>query len=129
MLMNGPPDTVKDDIDAKERLEKRVSQREEELCDLFRVFDTDGSGFISAEEISRIMTKFSGLTPEEAQILLNEADIDRDGEVCVLFHLKNIIKLERIKEMIFIIDFWILDCYQYISGSLRRICQYDETSR
>ena len=128
MLMNGPPDTVKDDIDAKERLEKRVSQREEELCDLFRVFDTDGSGFISAEEISRIMTKFSGLTPEEAQILLNEADIDRDGEVCVLFHLKNIIKLERIN-MIFIIDFWILDCYQYISGSLRRICQYDETSR
>ena len=88
MLMNGPPDTVKDDIDAKERLEKRVSQREEELCDLFRVFDTDGSGFISAEEISRIMTKFSGLTPEEAQILLNEADIDRDGEVSVLFHFK-----------------------------------------
>ena len=127
MLMNGPPDTVKDDIDAKERLEKRVSQREEELCDLFRVFDTDGSGFISAEEISRIMTKFSGLTPEEAQILLNEADIDRDGEVCVLFHLKNIIKLERIKFLI--IDFWILHCYQYISGSLRRICQYDETSR
>ena len=97
MLMNGPPDTVKDDIDAKERLEKRVSQREEELCDLFRVFDTDGSGFISAEEISRIMTKFSGLTPEEAQILLNEADIDRDGEVSMLFHLENIIKLERIK--------------------------------
>ena len=129
MLMNGPPDTVKDDIDAKERLEKRVSQREEELCDLFRVFDTDGSGFISAEEISRIMTKFSGLTPEEAQILLNEADIDRDGEVCVLFHLKNIIKLERINTMIFIIDLWILHCYQYISGSLRRICQYDETSR
>ena len=98
MLMNGPPDTVKDDIDAKERLEKRVSQREEELCDLFRVFDTDASGFISAEEISRIMTKFSGLTPEEAQILLNEADIDRDGEVCVLFHLKNIVKLERIND-------------------------------
>ena len=86
--MNGPPDTVKDDIGAKERLEKRISQREEELCDLFRVFDTDASGFISAEEISRIMTKFSGLTPEEAQILLNEADIDRDGEVSVLFHFK-----------------------------------------
>ena len=43
---------------------------------------------------------------------------------------KNIITLERIKDtMIFIIDFWILHCYQYISGSLRRICQYDETSR
>ena len=27
------------------------------------------------------------------------------------------------------IDFWILYCYQYISGSLRRICKYDETSR
>ena len=81
MLMNGPQDSKKSDDNEISRNDRQRKEREEELCDTFRMFDTDGSGYISAEELSRILTRFSGLSQDQVNIVLREADVDRDGEV------------------------------------------------
>ena len=49
----------------------------------FRVFDKDGNGYVSSSEIKFVM---SGLgvhfTDDELQEMVQEADIDGDGQVC-----------------------------------------------
>ncbi|EOD33609.1 calmodulin [Emiliania huxleyi CCMP1516] len=57
---------------------------EEELKEAFRVFDKDGSGFISAAELRHIMTNLAGaekLTNEQVDEMLREAAIDGDGQM------------------------------------------------
>ena len=83
MLMIGSKEEFKeeDDENEKSRKERIKKEREEDLCDTFRMFDTDKSGYISLDELSQIMINFSGLTQNEVNIILNEADVDRDGEV------------------------------------------------
>ena len=66
------------DIETSERHRR---EREEELCDTFRMFDIDKSGYISAEELGRVLINFSGLNQDQVGIILKQADIDRDGEV------------------------------------------------
>ena len=61
--------------------ERHRREREEELCDTFRMFDVDKSGYISAEELGRVLINFSGLNQDQVGIILKQADIDRDGEV------------------------------------------------
>ena len=81
MLMNGPNESESDPDFDGEDIERLRKEREEELCDTFRMFDFDKSGFISAKELGRILVGFSGLSQEQVNIVMKQADIDRDGEV------------------------------------------------
>ena len=55
---------------------------EEEMLEAFRVFDKDGNGFISADELSHVMTTLGEkLTRDEVEAMIREADLDKDGLV------------------------------------------------
>ncbi|AFZ79692.1 calmodulin, putative [Theileria equi strain WA] len=55
---------------------------EEELVQAFKVFDRDGNGFISAQELRHVMTNLGEkLTNEEVDEMLREADVDGDGKI------------------------------------------------
>ena len=55
---------------------------EEEIREAFRVFDKDGNGFISPAELRYVMTKMGQeLTDEEVDQMIQEADLDGDGQV------------------------------------------------
>ncbi|KAK2194832.1 bifunctional EF-hand domain/EF-Hand 1 [Babesia duncani] len=55
---------------------------EEELVQAFKVFDRDGNGFISAQELRHVMTNLGEkLTNEEVEEMLREADVDGDGRI------------------------------------------------
>ena len=55
---------------------------DEELLEAFRVFDQDGDGFISAEELRFLMCNLGEkLTQEEVNEMIAEADQDGDGQV------------------------------------------------
>ena len=81
MLMHGSNEAENDPDYEGESLEKLRREREEELCDTFRMFDFDNSGFISAKELGRILVGFSGLSQDQVNVVMKQADIDRDGEV------------------------------------------------
>ena len=56
---------------------------EQELKEAFKVFDKDGSGFISAAELRHVMTNLGEkLTDAEVDEMIREADIDGDGQIC-----------------------------------------------
>ncbi|KAK6999844.1 calmodulin, partial [Biomphalaria glabrata] len=58
------------------------SDAEEEIREAFRVFDKDGNGYISAQELRHVMTNLGErLTDEEVNEMIKEADIDGDGQV------------------------------------------------
>ncbi|XP_053388872.1 uncharacterized protein LOC123524074 [Mercenaria mercenaria] len=53
-----------------------------ELREAFNVFDKDGDGFISAEELRVVMTNLGEkLTKKEVDEMLREADINGDGKI------------------------------------------------
>lgn len=53
---------------------------EEDLIEAFKIFDKDGNGVISADELRTVMkTLGEKLTTEEAEEMIKEADIDGDG--------------------------------------------------
>ena len=55
---------------------------EEETREAFRVFDKDGNGFISAEELRHVMTDLGEkLSDAEVDDMIKEVDIDGDGHV------------------------------------------------
>ena len=55
---------------------------EENLADPFRVFDKDGNGVISREELREVMLNLGEkLTEEEVDEMLREADVDGDGQI------------------------------------------------
>jgi len=54
----------------------------EEIREAFQVFDKDGSGSISAQELRQVMNNLGeGLTDVEVDEIIQEADIDGDGEI------------------------------------------------
>ncbi len=57
----------------------------------FKVFDKDGSGFISATELHTAMINLGEkMTVEEAEEMVREADIDGDGQINYEgWHLRN----------------------------------------
>lgn len=55
---------------------------EEELSEAFKVFDRDGTGFISAVELRHVMANLGEkLTDEEVAEMIREADMDGDGQI------------------------------------------------
>ena len=83
MLMTGYEDTniSEDSIDSGSRSARLLKEREEELCDMFMMFDKDKSGTISVDELSKVMVTFGGLDKDELDIMIKEADKDSDGQV------------------------------------------------
>ena len=74
--------------DEETQREKRLEEREEEICDLFNLFDRDGSGSISLEELAQVMIRFGGLNKEDIDLLVIQADLDGDGMVIfVIFQI------------------------------------------
>lgn len=58
------------------------SDSETELREAFRVFDKNGDGFISPDELRRVMTNLGEkLTDEDVEDMIKEADLDGDGLV------------------------------------------------
>ena len=54
----------------------------EELRDAFTLFDKDGSGTISATELDTVLSALGQRTsPEELAAMLDQADVDGDGEI------------------------------------------------
>ena len=60
----------------------RDDNAEEEMLEAFRVFDTDGNGSITADELRQIFNNLGEkLTDEEISDMIYEADTDGDGEI------------------------------------------------
>ena len=60
----------------------RDTDSEEEISEAFRVFDKDGSGFISVAELRHVMTNLGEkLTDEEIDEMVREQDFDGDGKI------------------------------------------------
>ena len=58
------------------------TQNEEEVINAFRVFDKEGNGLIASSELKHIMMTIGDkMTEEEADEMVNEADIDEDGMI------------------------------------------------
>ena len=53
------------------------------MREAFRVFDRDGNGYVSREELKRIMSELGDepLSPEELDVLMNNFDDDGDGRI------------------------------------------------
>ena len=65
----------------KER-KKEEEFNEEELRDVFKVFDKDNSGFISASELKEVSSKLGrNLTDEDVKKMMKETDLDEDGKI------------------------------------------------
>ena len=65
-------------------MSKKIKENESsnDIREAFRVFDRDGDGFISAEELSQVMlTLGESLTQDEIDEMIREADLDGDGKV------------------------------------------------
>ena len=58
------------------------TQAEEEVINAFRVFDKEGNGLIASSELKHIMMTIGDkMSEEEADEMVNEADIDEDGMI------------------------------------------------
>ncbi|KAJ2226884.1 hypothetical protein GGF40_004243 [Coemansia sp. RSA 1286] len=59
-----------------------TSSEEDELREAFKVFDKNGDGVISADELRQVMTSLGErLTSEEVSEMIREADVDGDGNI------------------------------------------------
>ncbi|CAJ1940403.1 unnamed protein product [Sphenostylis stenocarpa] len=67
---------------APELLPAKSPYTEEQLLQLFRMFDRDGNGFITAAELAHSMAKLGhALTAAELTGMIKEADTDGDGMI------------------------------------------------
>ena len=58
------------------------SDEEQDIIEVFKVFDADGNGYITAAELRHVMTNLDfKLEDEEIDEIINEADIDGDGQI------------------------------------------------
>ena len=65
-----------------DKTKKESRKQEEELLAAFSVFDKDNNGFITHAELKEAMHS-SGymLTDEEVLCMINQADLDGDGQI------------------------------------------------
>jgi len=72
-------------IDFNEFIEMMVRKEakvEEDVMHAFRVFDRDGDGYISVEELRLTMNNLGEpLTDQEVRSMIEEADLDGDGRI------------------------------------------------
>ncbi|CAL1399497.1 unnamed protein product [Linum trigynum] len=62
--------------------EEEPAYGEEQLRQLFRMFDRDGNGYITAAELAHSMVRLGHeLTAEEVAGMIREADTDGDGRI------------------------------------------------
>ena len=60
----------------------KETNSEDQIPETFRVFDKDGDGFLSADELKQVMgNNGEKLTDDEVEELIKEADIDNDGQI------------------------------------------------
>lgn len=60
----------------------RLTSKQLELKEAFDAFDKDGDGFINVPELQAMMEKLGDkITLQEAQELIQEVDLDKDGVV------------------------------------------------
>eukprot|EP00543_Licmophora_paradoxa_P006077 CAMPEP_0202442180 /NCGR_PEP_ID=MMETSP1360-20130828/1636_1 /ASSEMBLY_ACC=CAM_ASM_000848 /TAXON_ID=515479 /ORGANISM="Licmophora paradoxa, Strain CCMP2313" /LENGTH=115 /DNA_ID=CAMNT_0049057455 /DNA_START=164 /DNA_END=511 /DNA_ORIENTATION=- len=68
-------------------MKQRATERNEhdpetELRGVFNLFDADGSGYIDRNEVRVLMKKLAQtLSDEEIDAIMEEADLDGDGEI------------------------------------------------
>jgi len=63
-------------------LKAQAMFKEKEILDAFKAFDQDGNGYISAEELHQVLTRYGeNLSSEEAENMVRQADVDGDGKV------------------------------------------------
>ncbi|XP_036764090.2 calmodulin-like [Manis pentadactyla] len=57
-------------------------RKKQGLQEAFRVFDVDGNGYISVDELKQVMAKLGEeLSQEVLEAMIHEADMDQDGQV------------------------------------------------
>lgn len=62
--------------------ERHTVDPNEELIEAFKVFDKDGNGFITAEELRNVMKNLGEqMSDEDCQEMLDAADIDGDNKI------------------------------------------------
>lgn len=67
---------------APELLQAKSPYTEEQLVQLFKLFDRDGNGYITAAELAHSMAKLGhALTAAELTGMIKEADTDGDGQI------------------------------------------------
>jgi len=60
----------------------KENEDNEDVREAFRVFDRDGDGFITSEELNMVMSTLGEkLSREEVDEMIREADMDGDGKV------------------------------------------------
>lgn len=60
----------------------KEAEMDDELIEAFKVFDTNGNGYITVHELRNVMiTLGEFLTPDEVDELVKEADLDNDGQI------------------------------------------------
>ena len=79
---------------------------EEELRKTFNIFDIDGNGYISADEIKKTMAHLGeNLTDEEVNDMIKAADKNGDGKIDINGKIKKFMKNFNL------IDFFLKKCY------------------
>ena len=59
------------------------SDKNNEIYQAFQVFDKNGDGLISKKELNHIMKSLGdNLSEDEIEEMIQQADIDGDGEIC-----------------------------------------------
>jgi centrin-1 len=67
---------------SKYNLDKAGRNSRQEILKAFRLFDDDGTGSITFKNLKRVAKELGeNMTDEELQEMIDEADIDEDGEV------------------------------------------------
>ena len=57
-------------------------ENEEEIIEAFKIFDKDGNGLISPDELLHVMLSLGdNINIEEVKELIKDADLDRDGYI------------------------------------------------
>merc|ERR1712157_571820 len=87
-MISSADDNGDNEIDFEEFLilmsskKSNYSDPDKELRDAFAVFDADGSGTISRNELKRLMKSLGQtLSNEELDAIMDEVDSDRSGEI------------------------------------------------
>lgn len=55
---------------------------EDEMMEAFRVFDTDGDGYITKEELRQVMQQLDpDMSDKDIDDMMKEADVDNNGKI------------------------------------------------